>query len=565
MSNNLSDLDDIYFSSPLTDVIIEDIAEKSFGNSKFPSQICKEPKIVSEIIKCLESESLETKNLAIYCLTNLLLNSKLPERKHLCLFQNANILTFCLKGIALNDRNLNVDFLFDILFCATHEEEVADMLRSLNAVAVFKKVIDECNDMENDAKSVSSLLGLVNLLGRDENVSYVTSETSIITVLRYYDNSLQGTPFNDCYWVPQYILPSLYNLSFGDINKGLLIKNVAIELMFGTFHELNAVYNRFPKLVDIFYTRKMSLMILLNLSFDDASNGLITVKLLNDLVIDRDDTETNDVLNKILWSLKQKERNVSTVTKTENNNSDDTANYVMISYCWAQQPFIFAFIKHLKEQGVRYWLDVEQMSGSTLEAMANAVEGAAAIFLCVSRKYKDSANCRLEGEYAQKLGKKMIPLMVEKDYTADGWLGLLLGSKLWYKMWDAGEHLVQVPSLLHEVNVKLTAVTSIKIATANAASNSIEDVSQQSGYREEVVAKYTIENVADWLKQCNLNTLVQSFDELHIDGECLSELRHIYDNDKCFFNDFITKELKIVETSVKLKFGRNLKRLITLS
>ena len=37
------------------------------------------------------------------------------------------------------------------------------------------------------------------------------------------------------------------------------------------------------------------------------------------------------------------------------------------------------------------------MSGSTLDAMAAAVEGASCVLLCMSASYKASANCRLEG------------------------------------------------------------------------------------------------------------------------------------------------------------------------
>jgi hypothetical protein len=32
----------------------------------------------------------------------------------------------------------------------------------------------------------------------------------------------------------------------------------------------------------------------------------------------------------------------------------------------------------------------------------------------------------------------MIPLMVQKDYRPKGWLGLILGTRMWYPFWDAG-------------------------------------------------------------------------------------------------------------------------------
>ena len=39
---------------------------------------------------------------------------------------------------------------------------------------------------------------------------------------------------------------------------------------------------------------------------------------------------------------------------------------------------------------VQTWMDVDNMSGSTLEAMAKAVEGSAVVLICVSKKYKES-------------------------------------------------------------------------------------------------------------------------------------------------------------------------------
>ncbi|KAH9254672.1 hypothetical protein BASA81_007439 [Batrachochytrium salamandrivorans] len=48
--------------------------------------------------------------------------------------------------------------------------------------------------------------------------------------------------------------------------------------------------------------------------------------------------------------------------------------------------------------------------------------------------YRESANCKLECQFAHNNNRKLIPVLVEPGYVfkADGWLGLLLGSKLYY-------------------------------------------------------------------------------------------------------------------------------------
>lgn len=68
--------------------------------------------------------------------------------------------------------------------------------------------------------------------------------------------------------------------------------------------------------------------------------------------------------------------------------------------------------------------------------MSEAVEGAEVMCYCVSRLYKESANCRLEANYAFQNSIDMIPLMLEQGYKANGWLGLILGTRLWYAFFD---------------------------------------------------------------------------------------------------------------------------------
>ena len=52
----------------------------------------------------------------------------------------------------------------------------------------------------------------------------------------------------------------------------------------------------------------------------------------------------------------------------------------------------------LQAEGYAIWIDIEKMGGSTLEAMAHAVENAAVVLVCMSEKYKQSPNCRT-GEF----------------------------------------------------------------------------------------------------------------------------------------------------------------------
>ncbi len=51
--------------------------------------------------------------------------------------------------------------------------------------------------------------------------------------------------------------------------------------------------------------------------------------------------------------------------------------------------------------------------------------------MCMSETYKKSANCQSEAEYAFNRKKHIVPLKMKKDYTPDGWLGFILGTRLY--------------------------------------------------------------------------------------------------------------------------------------
>jgi hypothetical protein len=77
------------------------------------------------------------------------------------------------------------------------------------------------------------------------------------------------------------------------------------------------------------------------------------------------------------------------------------------------------------------------MKGATVDTMALAVEGSAVVLLGVSRAYKESSNCRMEAQYALQKKKPLVPLMLVEGYEADGWLGLMLGTSLWYALYGS--------------------------------------------------------------------------------------------------------------------------------
>ncbi|XP_044170066.1 uncharacterized protein LOC122954100 [Acropora millepora] len=115
--------------------------------------------------------------------------------------------------------------------------------------------------------------------------------------------------------------------------------------------------------------------------------------------------------------------------KEHSSNSSDSEEHIMISYQWKYLKAMLEVKTELESKGLRVWMDVDKMSGDTLETMARAVEKSSVILIAMSREYQNSKNCRSEASYAYELGKKIIPLMMEENYKPDGWLGLILATK----------------------------------------------------------------------------------------------------------------------------------------
>lgn len=127
--------------------------------------------------------------------------------------------------------------------------------------------------------------------------------------------------------------------------------------------------------------------------------------------------------------------------------------HIMLSYAWgANKSRVIDLQKSLMEKGFDIWRDEDgssilgSMSGNTDERMAEAIEAAETIIVCVSPQYKESANCRMEAKYATARAKKgllkLIFVMMFEDYhthsenSVDGWLAFMVGDALWYPLWD---------------------------------------------------------------------------------------------------------------------------------
>lgn len=66
-----------------------------------------------------------------------------------------------------------------------------------------------------------------------------------------------------------------------------------------------------------------------------------------------------------------------------------------------------------------------------MNAMADAVENSEFVIMCMSDSYKQSTYCQAEAEYAFNCKRRLLPLIVRTGYRPDGWLGFMIGSRIY--------------------------------------------------------------------------------------------------------------------------------------
>eukprot|EP00300_Choanocystis_sp_HF-7_P009268 c16346_g1_i1.p1 GENE.c16346_g1_i1~~c16346_g1_i1.p1 ORF type:complete len:335 (-),score=83.52 c16346_g1_i1:70-1074(-) len=256
---------------------------------------------------------------------------------------------------------------------------------------------------------------------------------------------------------------------------------------------------------------------ILNMSFKASVSKIVAqnkkfMTLLNDWATSGESTEILSLVEKILWNVVGKpEQRAQTLPATPRQGSSGEG-HIMISYCWAQQSHALELCKRLKQEGFRTWMDLDEMTGSTLEAMANAVEGSGLVLLCVSEAYKKSQACRVEGEYAFRLKKTMIPVLVQPGYVGNGWLGALMGTKLYFD-YDSEAFF---PSLLKEIR------NSIK-PSQSVAQSALAPLSATVSEKPKILT-WSKDDVKAWAEQGS-PSVAAAFHAADFDGKCLVGLR----------------------------------------
>ena len=147
--------------------------------------------------------------------------------------------------------------------------------------------------------------------------------------------------------------------------------------------------------------------------------------------------------NNFLWTLNKQDKVISSNGK-----------HIMISYNSATRDLCLKIRDFLKSKNFDVWIDTANINGSSCDSMAEAVENAQCVLICVTEKYRQSYACQSEVKYAYQLKKDIIPCIMEKGYHAvTGWLGFIISDKIFvdftkYELDDCFNRLLKQIKLL---------------------------------------------------------------------------------------------------------------------
>ncbi len=178
-----------------------------------------------------------------------------------------------------------------------------------------------------------------------------------------------------------------------------------------------------------------------------------------------------------------------------------------------------------------------------MQAMAEAVEKSEFVILCMSDSYKRSVYCQAEAEYAFQCKRRLIPLIVRQEYRPDGWLGLILGSRIYI---DFGRYDFKkgCELLLNEITLQKQSqmnnekenqdkeeIDSTKIISSNNSSKLqlskeyMERDTSDSNYYSILLNQWTNKDVLDFLFDSKLYSMMPLCESMN--GYSLEKFFHM--------------------------------------
>eukprot|EP00198_Chlamydomonas_reinhardtii_P000418 XP_001689753.1 predicted protein [Chlamydomonas reinhardtii] len=447
---------------------------------------------------------------------------------------------------------------------ATLQTRAAAVLRNLahnqrnHAVLIQAGAVDPLVDImrssTDPASRINAAVAVACLVGHEEgNPRLQLDEDLVGEMLGVLDSACQGGMKYGIFWTVWKLCQGLASLSVNDKNKEMITSkggvDILAEVVMGKHHNQETAH-------------RFALSALWNLAFNERSKAVIIntpglVDSIRTLLSSSESPKTREVAKGALWTLGL-EQDVRSLQEgggrlVAGTDEENQTQHVMLSYEWGCQQSVMLIKSELQKAGYQTWMDIDKMSGSTLEAMAKAVEDSAAVLVCVSKRYKESQACRTEAEYAFQQRKKIVPVLMEADYKPTGWLGALMGTRLYFNMSDPRHIASKMGGLIKELGDAGRVNVTVKEAAQRSASMSVATASDRA-------EGWNVYEVEEWLKRIKCSDYVGTFREHNMDGVALSGLYRM-GSDMRFLHETLRTEFGIAVMGHRLRLIEELNKL----
>ena len=423
--------------------------------------------------------------------------------------------------------------------------------RGCNAVVTLLRFSKLAKSSAGFAIPAVALLTLAYLIDEESNRLIMTDGSLIQFLISLLNKAIKSPERRFFGYSTVELADGLSHIAVNDSNKRVLGEKGAIQALVAMIkdskderekvHAANALWT---------------------LAFDEANKELIKQKGGLDVLRSLQQSQNPDLQQAAtgaLWEISGKQE------RRASSRADETHDHVMISYQWDVQKRVVELKNQLQAAGYKVWIDLDDMCGSTLEAMARAVENACAVLVCVSHKYKESPNCRSEAEYAYQQRKTVIPLMMEENFKPDGWLGIIVGTKLWFDFRGHEIAHASIEKLKKELGnrgKRANVNESLVVHKHTDEVDSVPPVPKHTTTAESTVSGWTAEDVQNWLTKIGLlDTCQQAIPQLS--GQILMSLHELRQECPEYFYKSLERDLNLQNVFNVFKFRDELSKLLT--
>ena len=396
------------------------------------------------------------------------------------------------------------------------------------------------------AIAAESLLTLAYLVDENTNHLILADENLLSFIITLLDEAWQSEDRHSNGYSAKELAEGLSHLAINDANKNILGQNGVIPVLISVIKTSNEDEEKASA------TRALWMLAFDNNNKEKVRQEEGAMDILHQLQQSKN-SEVQKAAAGALWELEGK------TARQSSEKIESTGNHVMISYQWDSQEVLVEVKNRLQASGYRVWMDLEQMGGSTLEAMAKAVEDSSVVLICVSERYKESPNCRSEAEYAYQLRKDIIPLMMQCKYRGDGWLGMLVGTKLWFDFQNKLVLEQGVTKLIRELGGRgkeLDVTDGPSEPAVRAVQADLLAPPSSPG-----VSTWTNKDVKQWFKEIGLGKVCKE-DISEMNGQMLIDLQELRGECPDYFYRCIERTLKLTDMFDLLKFRKELSKLV---